>query len=120
MNLDELLQELKNLKEKEINLHTEIKNIKIKRDEICDQYVQGLDLLKVGTKIRITEEGMKKTFSTLVYVGETKFLQDWSYDHSKIYENKHLGTILYQVKKDGSQSSRIYRANDVIKIEVVE
>ena len=34
MNLDELLQELKNLKEKEINLHTEIKNIKIKRDEI--------------------------------------------------------------------------------------
>jgi hypothetical protein len=127
MNLDELLQELKNLKEKEINLHTEIKNIKIKRDEICDQYVQGLDLLKVGTKIRITEEvfnyqvGMKQTLSTLVYVGETKFLQDkWSYDHSKIYENKHLGTILYQVKKDGSQSSRIYRANDVIKIEVVE
>lgn len=126
MNLDELLQELNNLKEKEINLHTEIKNIKIKRDEICDQYVQGLDLLKVGTKIRITEEvfnyalGAKKTFSTLVYVGETKFLQDWSYDHSKIYENKHLGTILYQLKKDGSQSSRIYRANDVIKIEVVE
>ena len=127
MNLDELLQELKNLKEKEINLHTEIKNIKIKRDEICDQYVQGLDLLKVGTKIRITETvfnyevGMKQTFSTLVYVGETKFLQDkWSYDHSKIYENKHLGTILYQVKKDGSQSSRIYSSNDVIKIEVVE
>lgn len=136
MNLEELLQELKNLKKKEINLHTEIKNIKIKRDELCDQYVQGLDLLKVGTKIRITEEGfkytrrtegdfnyalgVKTTFSTLVYVGETIFLQGWSYNHSKFYENKHLGTILYQVKKDGSQSSRIYRANDVIKIEVVE
>ena len=80
----------------------------------------------MGTKIRITEEvfnyafGMKKTFSTLVYVGETKFLHNWSYDHSTIDDNKHLGTILYQVKKDGSQSSRIYRANDVIKIEVVE
>lgn len=127
MTREELDSKVRALLNEKADYQTKIKKINSEVSALQTKYVAEYPhLIKKGSKVRIKYlcggyDGETHEKEVIVFVGDTHFYQTYNYLESQIYPDKGIMTILHQVKKDGTQSSRTVRVyGKIIEIEILE
>lgn len=124
---EELDSKVSALLNEKADYQTKIEKINSEVSALQTKYVAEYPhLIKKGSKVRIKSllggfNGGTHEKEVIVFVGDTHFYQKYDYRESQIYPDKDIMTMLHQVKKDGTQSSRTIRVyGKIVEIEILE
>lgn len=127
MTREELDSKVSALLNEKADYQTKIEKINSEVSALQTKYVAEYPhLIKKGSKVRIKSllrgiDGKTHEKEVIVFVGDTHFYQKYNYLESQIYPDKDIITMLHQVKKDGTQSSRTIRVyGNIVEIEILE
>lgn len=127
MKREDLDREVSALLNEKSDYEAKIKELGGKVSALRAKYVAEYPhLIKKGSKVRIKSllggfNGKTHEKEVIVFVGDTHFYQTYDYRESQIYPDKDIMTMLHQVKKDGTQSSRTVRVyGKIVEIEILE
>lgn len=127
MTREELDSKVSALLNEKADYQTKIEKINSEVSALQTKYVAEYPhLIKKGSKVRIKSlfvgfNGKTHEEEVIVFVGDTHFYRTYNYLESQIYPDKDIMTMLHQVKKDGTQSSRTVRVyGKIVEIEILE
>lgn len=126
MKREDLDRELKAIDTDRKALEDEISTLKKKKIELQQQYMKEYpNLIKIGSKLRIKSKVRhwdgESIYEYIVFVCNHEYVESYDYYCSFIHDDKHIGTKLLKIKKNGQASERVERiTGDIIEIEILE
>ena len=126
MTREELDRELKAIDTERKTLEDKISTLRKKKIELQQQYVKEYpNLIKIGSKLRIKSKirhwNNESIYENVVFVGSHEYVESYDYYCSFLHDDKHIGTRLLKIKKNGQASERVERiTGDIIEIEILE
>ena len=126
MKREDLDKAINAINEEQRELENKISALKAKKKELQQQYVKEYpNLIKIGSKLRIKTKirhwDNESIYENVVFVGSHEYLESYDCYCSFLHDDKHIGTRLLKIKKNGQASERVERVTgDIIEIEILE
>lgn len=126
MNKEDLDKDLKAINTEIKALEDKISTLKKKKFELQQQYVKEYpNLIKIGSKLRIKSKikhySSESIYENIVFVGNHKYIENYNYHYSFLHDDKHIGTKLLKIDKNGQVSKRTERiTGDIIEVEILK
>ena len=126
MTIEDFDKAINAINKEQEELANKILTLKKKKIELQRQYVKEYpNLIKIGSKIRIKYKHRiwsgEQIYECVVFVGNHEYIESYDYYCSFLHDDKHIGTRLLKIKKNGQASERVERVTgDIIEIEILE